>query len=39
MVRDSNVKASFPNILLLPDTQVSMIHKAFAKGSSADIKL
>ena len=39
MAGDHNDEVSFPNMLLLPDTQVSRTHKAFANGSSASIKL
>ena len=39
MVGDSNDGANFPQKLLSIDTQVSMIHKAFANRSSANIKL
>ena len=35
---NSNDKTNFPQKLLLPDTQVSMICKAFAKGSLSNIK-
>ena len=38
-IRSSNDKTNFPNKLLLTDTQVSKIRKAFANGSSANIKL
>ena len=36
---NSNNKTNFPHKLLLTDTQVSKICKAFANGSSANIKL
>ena len=39
MVGDSNDGANFPQKLLSIDTQVSMIRKAFANRSSANIKL
>ena len=35
----SNDKSNFPHKLLLTDTQVSKLLKAFANGSSANIKL
>ena len=38
MLGDSNDKTNFPHELLLTDTQVSSIHKAFANNSSVDIK-
>ena len=38
MVGDSNNETSFLQKLLLTDTQVSKICKAFANGSSANIK-
>ena len=37
-VGDSNDETNFPHNLLLTDTQVLMIRKAFANGSSANIK-
>ena len=37
-VGESNDETSFPYKLLLTNTQVSKIHKAFANGSSANIK-
>ena len=36
---DSNYENNFPHRLLLTNTQVSRLHKAFANGSSANIKL
>ena len=39
MVADSIDETNFPHQLSLPDTQVSMICKAFVNGSSANIKL
>ena len=38
VICDSNYETNFPNKLLLTDTQVSMIRKAFANGSSTTIK-
>ena len=38
MIGDSNDKTNFPHELLLTDRQVSVICKAFANNSSADIK-
>ena len=38
VVGESNVETNFPHKLLLTDTQVSRICKAFANGSSANIK-
>ena len=37
-VGDSNDGKKFPHKLLLTNTQVSRLHKAFANGSSANIK-
>ena len=39
VVGDSNVENNFPHKLLLTNTQVSKLHKAFANGSAANIKL
>ena len=39
VVGDSNNENNFPNKLLLPNTQVSKLCKAFANNSSANIKL
>ena len=39
MVSNSNDNTNFPHELLLTNTQVANIHKAFAKNTSADIKL
>ena len=39
VVGDSNDENNFPHKLLLTNTQVSKLHKAFSNGSSADIKL
>ena len=41
VVRDSSVvdENNFPHRLLLTNTQVSRLHKAFANDSSANIKL
>ena len=39
MIGDSNDKASFLHKLLLPNTRVSNIRKAFSNHSSTDIKL
>ena len=36
---DSNYKTNFPHKLLLTNTKVLGIHKAFVNGSSANIKL
>ena len=36
---DSNDENNFPHKLLLTNTQVSKLHKAFANASSANIKL
>ena len=38
MIGDTNDEANFLNELLLNDTQVSRVCKAFANGSSANIK-
>ena len=38
MVGYSNDQANFPHILVLNNTQVSKICKAFSNGSSANIK-
>ena len=38
MIGDSNDEAKFPNKLLLADTNVSRLCKAFANGSSAYTK-
>ena len=39
VVGDSNDKNNFPHKVLLTNTQVSKIRKAFGNGSSANIKL
>ena len=39
MIGSSNDKTNFPQKLLLTNTEVSKNHKAFANGSSANIKL
>ena len=39
LIGNSNDETNFPHKLLLTDTQVSKIHKAFANDSSANIKL
>ena len=39
VVGDSNNKNNFPQKLSLTNTQFSRLRKAFANGSSADIKL
>ena len=39
MIGSSNDKTSFPHKLLLTNRQASSLLKAFANGSSADIKL
>ena len=39
MIGSSNDKTSFPHKLLLTNRQASRLLKAFANGSSADIKL
>ena len=39
MTDNSNDKSNFPNKLLLTNTKVSMLFKAFANNPSADIKL
>ena len=36
VVNDSNDETNFPHKVLLTDTQVSRIHKAFANGSPAN---
>ena len=38
VVVDSNDEANFPHNLMLTETQISSICKAFANGSSANIK-
>ena len=38
IVRDSNDENNFPHKLLLTNTQVPKLHKAFANGSQANIK-
>ena len=38
VIGDSNDGANFPHTLLFTDTQVSRLRKAFANGSSANIK-
>ena len=38
VIRNSNGETSFSQKLLLTDIQVSKIYKAFANGSSANIK-
>ena len=38
VVGDSNDENDFPHKLLLTNTQVSKLHKAFANGSSANVK-
>ena len=39
VVSDSNDENNFPHKLLLTNTQVLKLHKAFANGSSTNIKL
>ena len=39
VVGDSNDENNNPHKLLLTNTQVSRLHKAFANNSSADIKV
>ena len=39
LIGNSNDKTNFPHKLLSTDTQVSKIRKAFANGSSANLKL
>ena len=39
LICDSNDETNFPHKLLLTNTQVSKLCKAFANGSSANIKL
>ena len=39
MTDNSNDKSNFPHKLLLTNTKVSMLFKAFANNPSADIKL
>ena len=39
IVRDSNDETSFPHRLSLTNTHVTNLRKAFANGSSANIKL
>ena len=38
LMGNSNDETNFPHKLLITDTHVSKIHKAFANGSSANIK-
>ena len=38
MIGNSNYETNFPHKLLLTDTNISKICKAFANGSSANIK-
>ena len=38
LIESSNDETNFPCKLLLTNTQVSKIHKAFANGSSANVK-
>ena len=38
LIQNSNDETNFPQKLLLADTQVTKIRKAFANGSSANIK-
>ena len=38
LIGNSNDETDFPRKILLTDTQVSKIHKAFANGSSTNIK-
>ena len=38
LIKNSNDESNFPHKLLLTDTQVSRICKAFPKGASANIK-
>ena len=39
VIRDSNDENNFPHKMLLTNTQISKLRKAFAKNSSANIKL
>ena len=39
MISDSYDETTFPHKLLLTDAQVLRLRKAFAKGSSANVKL
>ena len=39
MIGNSNDETNFPHKLLLTNTKVSRLHKAFANNSSAQIKL
>ena len=39
VVGDSNDENNYPHKLLLPNTQISKLHKAFANDSSTNIKL
>ena len=39
IIGDSNTKNNFPHKLLLSNTQVSTLRKAFSNGSSANINL
>ena len=39
VIGDSNNENNFPHKLILINTQVSKLHKAFASNSSANIKL
>ena len=39
VIRDSNDENNFPHKLLLPNTQVSKLRKAFTNSSSVNIKL
>ena len=38
MIGNPNYETNFPHKLLLTDTKISKIFKAFANGSSANIK-
>ena len=38
MVPDSNDETNFPHKLLLSNTQVSSVHRAFSNSSSANIE-
>ena len=38
MIGEYNIGTAFPHNLLITNTQISKIHKAFANGSSANIK-
>ena len=39
LIVNSNDETNFPHQLLITNTQVLKLHKAFANGSSANVKL